>query len=76
MNEDENLPFIDSIVMKEFKEQLGGQPPIMRIKRHEPYYELSYMDLMGKSIKITLMYEIVMNTIEFYVEGKSTTSGS
>jgi hypothetical protein len=70
------LPFIDSIVLKEFKQELGPQPPIVKIKRHEPYYELTYMDLKNKEIRITLLYEIVMNSIEFYVEGRANSSVS
>jgi hypothetical protein len=63
-------------VLKEFKQELGPQPHIVRIKRHEPYYELTYMDLKNKEIRITLLYEIVMNSIEFYVKGRANPSVS
>jgi hypothetical protein len=76
VKQDLNLPYIDQLVIKEFQTQLGQEPPIVKIKRHEPYYELSYMDLSKRLVKITLLYEVVLNTIEFYVEGQTKSQGN
>lgn len=34
------------------------------------------MDLSKRLVKITLLYEVVLNTIEFYVEGQGNSQGN